>query len=413
MNWLLESTITENKNNIKKYNIPIDEEYELDKSYYCMLESANKEYLDIYKDILTKFKNSSLDINGVIKFVNREKNIILKKYISSWINYIFTEVVRKTINNLYTSEQKLQIIEKMYKKEERIYDLNIYVKEKIYYKFGYPPIDRIRSRILDSKDVLKVKEWEKGIKENDLLKNIDKKFLSGEEKYHEYIVLNSSKLLISNKSYTIKELLRKIREFKDETASDSKKIYKLLQEQSKELSKLKEDIKDTYKTCINIKGLDKDNCDESMYNIIKDYNKLFEAFCLYWKVYTKQVLLYTKYISEIINDMTDDAQKLYVDTAPTRKIKKPKIKINTIHEDKLKSSERKEFGIPELKKYPMPDKSHVLAAIRMFNHVDPKYERELANNIIRKMEEYNIPFDTVGDNNRLKKYILEKEKISK
>ena len=100
MNWLLESTITENKNNIKKYNIPIDEEYELDKSYYCMLESANKEYLDIYKDILTKFKNSSLGINGVIKFANREKNIILKKYISSWINYIFTEVVRKTINNL-------------------------------------------------------------------------------------------------------------------------------------------------------------------------------------------------------------------------------------------------------------------------------------------------------------------------
>ena len=50
-------------------------------------------------------------------------------------------------------------------------------------------------------------------------------------------------------------------------------------------------------------------------------------------------------------------------------------------EEKLKTKERKEFGIPELKKYPMPDKEHVLAAIRMFNHVDKEHEKELANNI--------------------------------
>ena len=47
-------------------------------------------------------------------------------------------------------------------------------------------------------------------------------------------------------------------------------------------------------------------------------------------------------------------------------------------EDKLKTRERKDFGIPELKKYPMPDKDHVLAAIRMFNHVDKEHEKELA-----------------------------------
>lgn len=74
-------------------------------------------------------------------------------------------------------------------------------------------------------------------------------------------------------------------------------------------------------------------------------------------------------------------------------------------EDKLKSSERCEFGLPAKKKYPMPDKSHVLAAIRMFNHVDSYDERELARNIKSKMNQYGISPDQVGEGNRLKKYL--------
>ena len=53
----------------------------------------------------------------------------------------------------------------------------------------------------------------------------------------------------------------------------------------------------------------------------------------------------------------------------------------------------------------MPDKAHVLAAIRMFNHVDPQHEAELAANIKKKMQEYNISPDSVGEGNRLKKYL--------
>ena len=56
----------------------------------------------------------------------------------------------------------------------------------------------------------------------------------------------------------------------------------------------------------------------------------------------------------------------------------------------------------------MPDKAHVLAAIRMFNHVDEEHEEELARNIIKKMKEYNISPDVVGEKNRLRKY-LDKE----
>lgn len=74
-------------------------------------------------------------------------------------------------------------------------------------------------------------------------------------------------------------------------------------------------------------------------------------------------------------------------------------------EDKLSAKERTDFGLPRERKYPMPDKAHVLAAIRMFNHVDPYSEKELATNIKKKMKQYGISPDQVGEKNRLKKYL--------
>lgn len=66
------------------------------------------------------------------------------------------------------------------------------------------------------------------------------------------------------------------------------------------------------------------------------------------------------------------------------------------------------YGIPEIKKYPMPDKKHVKSAIRFFNYVDPKYEKELAEAIIEKAEEFGLDLKkdiTIGDENMFKKYI--------
>ena len=79
-------------------------------------------------------------------------------------------------------------------------------------------------------------------------------------------------------------------------------------------------------------------------------------------------------------------------------------------ESPISSKERnklddKAFGIPSLRKYPLNDKAHVKAAIRMFNHVDKEHESELAHNIIRAMKKFGISTDTVGENNRLYKYI--------
>ena len=66
-----------------------------------------------------------------------------------------------------------------------------------------------------------------------------------------------------------------------------------------------------------------------------------------------------------------------------------------------------DFGLPEQRKYPMPDEDHVKSAIRFFNYVDKKDEEELATNILRKIEEYNMKNLNVGDNNRFKKYFVE------
>ena len=81
-------------------------------------------------------------------------------------------------------------------------------------------------------------------------------------------------------------------------------------------------------------------------------------------------------------------------------------------EEAMSSKERNkldddDFGIPELRKYPLHDKKHVEQAIKMFNHVEKKYEAELADNLLDAMKKYHISTDVVGDKNRLKKYIKE------
>ena len=66
--------------------------------------------------------------------------------------------------------------------------------------------------------------------------------------------------------------------------------------------------------------------------------------------------------------------------------------------------DKNKYGIPELKKYPMPDREHVKSAIRFFNYVEPQYEKELAKNIIQRIKEYHMTDISVGPDNRFGKY---------
>ena len=63
------------------------------------------------------------------------------------------------------------------------------------------------------------------------------------------------------------------------------------------------------------------------------------------------------------------------------------------------------FGVPEQRKFPLDSEEHVRSAIKFFNYVDPKYEKELANNIKKAMKKYNINDVKIGEKNRLSKYI--------
>lgn len=77
----------------------------------------------------------------------------------------------------------------------------------------------------------------------------------------------------------------------------------------------------------------------------------------------------------------------------------------------MRENLEQKFGVPEQKKFPMPDAKHVRSAIRFFNYVDPSHEKELAKAILARMEEYGMNFNEfeVGDENRFKKYIPKSE----
>lgn len=69
------------------------------------------------------------------------------------------------------------------------------------------------------------------------------------------------------------------------------------------------------------------------------------------------------------------------------------------------------YGLPEKKKYPMPDRDHVMSAIKFFNYVSPADEKELARNIIARIREYGITGINVGENNRFGKYYDSEDEV--
>lgn len=87
-------------------------------------------------------------------------------------------------------------------------------------------------------------------------------------------------------------------------------------------------------------------------------------------------------------------------------------KLDEVIKHSEKDTDDKKFGVPEQKKFPLPDADHVRSAIRFFNYVDPKYEKELAEAILERMKEYDMSFDDfgVGDKNKFKNYIPKEEK---
>ena len=73
-----------------------------------------------------------------------------------------------------------------------------------------------------------------------------------------------------------------------------------------------------------------------------------------------------------------------------------------INEAKAEYS-KDDYGIPSLKKYPMPDEKHVKSAIKLFGFVDAAHEKELAMNILKKIKKFKMTVN-VGRGNKFYKY---------
>ncbi len=63
--------------------------------------------------------------------------------------------------------------------------------------------------------------------------------------------------------------------------------------------------------------------------------------------------------------------------------------------DHLNAEERRElsdsdFGLPDLREFPMPDAAHVRAAEAYFRYAPEDRKAELARNILRKAQEFGV-----------------------
>ena len=65
---------------------------------------------------------------------------------------------------------------------------------------------------------------------------------------------------------------------------------------------------------------------------------------------------------------------------------------------------KRRYAFPEERKFPLPDRAHVLSAIKFFNYVSPKDEKHLANAILKRMRELGMSNVNVGESNRFRKY---------
>lgn len=158
--------------------------------------------------------------------------------------------------------------------------------------------------------------------------------------------------------------------------------------------------------------------DENMHHKIQAVDKVKEKLkdemmaknpkVNYFKILDKNYQDFFNYLTEKkfeIDDVAMEGINKYMTTgAKEAKVEDIPANAEPVMEKALAAEDRTNFGIPELKKYPMPDADHVKSAIRFFNYVDSKYEEELANNILKYMKKYNVTDVNVGKDNRFSKY---------
>jgi hypothetical protein len=145
------------------------------------------------------------------------------------------------------------------------------------------------------------------------------------------------------------------------------------------------------------------------------YHHNFTVLSNFYEFLVGRTACYINYATRRIIQ-SHDAYKSIIQMMYDRVLRETEtIKKTSISEEKLPTKERNqledtEFGIPSLRKYPLNDRAHVLAAIRLSGHCPKEHEAELARNIFRAMKKYGIPMSVIGKDNMLYKYIPSNQK---
>ena len=79
-----------------------------------------------------------------------------------------------------------------------------------------------------------------------------------------------------------------------------------------------------------------------------------------------------------------------------KKLSRWKEKENKVPTDLTRRNELNDsdFGLPEERKYPMPDATHVRAAESYFRYATDQQKPELAHNILRKAKEFGVDVES-------------------
>lgn len=105
---------------------------------------------------------------------------------------------------------------------------------------------------------------------------------------------------------------------------------------------------------------------------------------------------------EDLHDHLDDEDDIYNESAIIQEAT-----LSTKERNKLDDSD---FGIPELRKYPLTDKKHVRSAVSYFHKAPAKYKPQLAKRILKAAHKYGMDtenWDTINEYAKKKSHVQE------
>ena len=146
----------------------------------------------------------------------------------------------------------------------------------------------------------------------------------------------------------------------------------------------------------------------NLYNIVKecadscefDMNKPLEFSTMVEYVGEK-----IRVRDEILKHLNEKRDDLIVEGIITNDMSENLYVVESLTSKQRKKIPTEKFGIPSLRKYPLDTRKHVLSAIKLFGHCPEEHRKELAENIVKAMKEFDIPMETLSKTSKIRNYV--------